>query len=213
MAAGDPHSGQATLASGQPLADASAAMVMVHGRGATARSILELADVFGRPDFAYLAPSAEGNTWYPHSLLAPIEQNEPWLSSALASIERVMEEVSAAGMPAERTMLLGFSQGACLTLEFVARHARRYGGVVALTGGLIGPDATPREYPGSLEGTPVFIGSADPDPHIPVERVRESAAVLQRLGGDVTTRIYPGMGHTVNEDEVEQVRAMMAALV
>lgn len=209
MSAKDPHAGQPILTQGEPLEAAEAAMVMVHGRGATAESILGLAEVFGRPDFAYLAPAAAGNAWYPRSFLAPIDQNQPWLSSALALVGRAVEQALAGGVPPERLMLLGFSQGACLTLEYVARHARRYGGVAALTGGLIGPEGTPRDYPRSLAGTPVFIGSADPDPHIPRERVDESAAILERLGARVTKRIYPGMGHTVNEDEVEHVRALM----
>ena len=208
-AARDPHGGQRILAAGAPLAEARAAMVLVHGRGATAESILQLAEELDRPGFAYLAPQAAGFTWYPYSFLAPIQQNEPYLGSALALVGAVVDHVIGAGVPAERLMLLGFSQGACLTLEFVARNARRYGGVAALTGGLIGPDGTPRDYPGSLEGTPVFIGSSDPDPHIPVSRVHESARVLEGMGGAVTTRIYPRMGHTVNEDELERVRAMM----
>ena len=214
MTGQDPHGGQPVLGSGAPLAGARAAMVMLHGRGANARDILGLAAAIDRPELAYVAPDAAGHTWYPYSFLSPVQQNEPWLTSALACVGRVVEHVSDAGVPPERTFLLGFSQGACLTLEFVARNARRYGGVAALTGGLIGPDGTPRDYAGSLEGTPIFIGSADPDPHIPVERVHESERVLTDLGAVVTTRIYPGIGHTVIEDEIEQVRAMIdAALV
>ena len=207
--ANDPHAGQPILAGGAPLDAAAAAMVMVHGRGATAESILALAQLFGREDFAYLAPAAAENTWYPYSFLAPLEQNEPWLSSALAAVGRAVEHATSVGVPAERLMLLGFSQGACLTLEYVARHPGRYGGVAALTGGLIGPDGTAREYGGSLAGTPIFIGSSDPDPHIPRQRVDESAAVLGGLGASVTRRIYPGMGHTVNEDEIQHIRVMM----
>lgn len=209
MVAEDPHYGRKVHVYGRPLEDAAAAMVMVHGRGATAENILTLADVIGRTDFAYLAPHAYGDTWYPYGFMQPIERNEPWLSSALSFIDRVVRRVTDAGVPAERLMLLGFSQGACLTLEYIARHARRYGGVAALTGGLIGPDGTPRDYGGSLDGTPVFIGSAEPDPHIPRERVDESAAILESMGAAVTKRIYPGMGHTVNEDEIEHVRALM----
>ena len=208
-AARDPHAGQRILAAGVPLAEARAAMMLVHGRGATAESILQLARELDRPGFAYLAPQAAGHTWYPYSFLAPIPQNEPYLGSALRLLGAVVEHVGGAGVPAERLVLLGFSQGACLTLEFTARNARRYGGVAALTGGLIGPDGTPRDYPGSLEGTPVFIGSADPDPHIPVSRVHESARVLEGMGAEVDARIYPGMGHTVNQDELERVRALM----
>lgn len=209
MQGDDPHGGRPVLTYGTPLERARAAMVMLHGRGASAQDILGLADVIGAADVAYVAPDAAGNTWYPYRFLSPIAQNEPWLSSALAFVARVHEHVRAAGIPPERTLLLGFSQGACLTLEFAARNARRYGGVAALTGGLIGPDGTPRDYAGTLDGTPVFIGTSDPDPHIPVQRVHESADVLTSLGGRVETRIYPGMGHTVNEDEIERVRALV----
>jgi len=209
MSAQDPHRAQPVLSYGAPLEGARAAMVMLHGRGASAQDILGLADVIGASDVAYLAPDAAGNTWYPYSFLTPIAQNEPWLSSALAFVAQVHEHVRSAGIPPERTLLLGFSQGACLTLEFCARNARRYGGVAALTGGLIGPEGTPRDYAGSLDGTPVFIGSSDPDPHIPVSRVHESAQVLTRMGARVETRIYPGMGHTVNDDEIRHVRALV----
>jgi predicted esterase len=185
-------------------------MVMVHGRGATADSILTLAPALNAPDFAFLAPQASGNTWYPQSFLAPIQNNEPGISSGMQAITDALARVTAAGVPLERTILLGFSQGACLTLEFAARHARRYGGVVGLTGGLIGPDRTPRTYAGSLAGTPVFLGCSDVDPHIPVERVQETAAVMRALGGEVTMRLYPGMGHLVNDDEINAVRKMMA---
>jgi predicted esterase len=207
----DPHVAQPILAAGRPLADAAAAVVLVHGRGAGAESILGLAGELARPDFAFLAPQAAGSTWYPYSFLAPLERNEPYLGSALRRVGAAVELAARAGVPAERLLLLGFSQGACLTLEYAVRHPRRYGGVVALTGGLIGPDGTPREDSGSLDGTPVFLGSADPDPHVPRARVEESARVLERMGASVLTRIYPGMGHTVNEDELERVRAMMAA--
>jgi phospholipase/carboxylesterase len=208
-----PHQGQPILAAGEPLNRARAAMVMVHGRGANAESILELAVDLHQAGFAYLAPQAAGNTWYPYSFLAPLASNEPGLSSGLAAIANVLAQVVQAGIPLERTMLLGFSQGACLALEFVARNARRYGGVAGLSGGLIGPDGTPRDYPGELSGTPIFLGCSDIDFHIPKERVQLSAEVLQRLGGKVTMRLYPGMGHTVNQDEIDFVRGMMAALV
>jgi predicted esterase len=197
---------------GRPLAEAGAAMILVHGRGATAESILTLADELGRPDLAYLAPQAHGHAWYPYSFLAPMEQNEPGLSSGLAVLGDLVLRVGAAGIPPERTVLLGFSQGACLSLEFAARNARRLGGVVGLSGGLIGPPGTPRDYPGTLAGTPVFLGCSDRDPHIPRERVDESARVLAGLGGEVTERIYPRMGHTVNEDEIEFVRALLGQL-
>jgi predicted esterase len=207
------HQGQRVVAVGEPLGEGRAAMILVHGRGATAGDILSLAAELNRPGFAYLAPQAAGHTWYPSSFLAPIQQNEPYLSSALAALGTVAERVAEAGVPLERLLLLGFSQGACLTLEFAARHARRYGAVVGLTGGLIGPPGMPREYAGSFEGAPVFLGSADPDPHVPRWRVDETAAVLERMGARVTRRIYPGMGHTINEDELEQVRGMMDDLL
>ncbi|HEV7516822.1 MAG TPA: phospholipase, partial [Thermoanaerobaculia bacterium] len=211
----DPHRGQPVATAGLPLAAAGAAVIMVHGRGATAESILTLADELGRPDLAYLAPQAHGHAWYPYSFLAPLAQNELGLSSALAVLGDLVERVGAAGIPPERTVLLGFSQGACLSLEFAARNAgkgQRLGGVVGLSGGLIGPPGTPREYAlgdGSLAGTPVFLGCSDRDAHVPRERVDESARVLSSLGGEVTERIYPGMGHTVNEDEIEFVRDLL----
>lgn len=208
-----PHQGQPVRHTGEPLTRASAAMVMVHGRGATADNILALSDQLAAPGFAYLAPQAAGNTWYPFSFLSPIEQNEPGISSGLAAIADVLATIERAGIPTERTMLLGFSQGACLSLEFTARAARRYGGVAGLSGGLIGPDGTARDYSGSLADTPIFLGCSDVDPHIPASRVTEAAAVLRGLGGDVDTRLYPGMGHTINEDEIEAVRGIMRAVL
>lgn len=208
-----PHQGQPVLVAGESLDRAKAAMVMIHGRGATAESILELAYELKQPDFVYLAPQAAGNTWYPNSFLAPIASNQPGLSSGLAVIANMLARLAEASIPFERTMILGFSQGACLSLEFVARNARHYGGVVCLSGGLIGPEGTPRDYAGSLEGTPIFLGCSDIDPHIPQERVESSAEILRKLGGNVTARLYPGMGHTVNRDEIRFVRNMMAALV
>jgi predicted esterase len=207
-----PHQGRPVLAAGASLDQAQAAMILIHGRGATAESILDLAAAVNRTGFAYLAPQAAGNTWYPNSFLAPIAGNEPGLSSGLAVIDDLLAHVAEAGLPPERTILLGFSQGACLTLEYVARHVRRYGGVAGLSGGLIGPDGTPRDYAGSLAGTPIFLGCSDVDFHIPRERVEESAVVLRRLGGSVTARLYPNMGHTINMDEIGAVQEQMAAL-
>jgi len=207
-----PHQGQPILTAGVPLEQARATMIMIHGRGATAQDILELALEFSETGFAFLAPQAANNAWYPNSFLAPIASNEPGLSSALSIIAALLAQLSEAGIPPERTMLLGFSQGACLTLEFVARHPARYGGVVGLSGGLIGPDGTPRDYPGSLDDTPIFLGCSDVDPHIPKERVELTNDVLQRMNGHVTMRLYQGMGHTVNLDEARFVQAMMAAL-
>jgi predicted esterase len=207
-----PHQGQPVLTAGEPLDKAKAAMIMVHGRGASAEDILSLTTELNQPGFTYLAPQAAGYTWYPNSFLAPIASNEPGLSSGLAVIASLLEKLAEAGIPPERTILLGFSQGACLSLEFAARNARRYGGLAGLSGGLIGPDGTPRDYPGSLDGTPVFLGCSDVDPHVPKKRVELSAEVLQRLGGNVTTRLYPRMGHTVNRDEIRQVQDIMSAL-
>ena len=208
-----PHEGQPLLTAGEPLDRATAAMVMVHGRGAAAEDILALAAEMNQSGFVYLAPQAAQNSWYPNSFLAPIQSNEPGLSSGLAVIASILAQLAEAGISAERTMLLGFSQGACLSLEFAARNAQRYGGLVGLSGGLIGPDGTPRKYAGSLEETPVFLGCSDADFHIPKERVEHSAEVLQRLGGNVTKRLYPRMGHTVIRDEVRFVHGMMAELV
>ncbi len=208
-----PHEGQPLLTAGESLDRATAAMVMVHGRGAAAEDILALAAEMNQSGFVYLAPQAAQNSWYPNSFLAPIPSNEPGLSSGLAVIASILAQLAEAGISAERTMLLGFSQGACLSLEFAARNAQRYGGLVGLSGGLIGPDGTPRKYAGSLEGTPVFLGCSDADFHIPKERVEHSAEVLQRLGGNVTKRLYPRMGHTVIRDEVRFVHGMMAELV
>jgi len=204
-----PHRGQPVQTAGQPLGRARAAMLLVHGRGARAEDILSLADEFGHQEFACLAPQASGNTWYPNRFLAPIEANEPWLSSALELLGDVLQQIISAGIPYERTILLGFSQGACLTLEFAARNARRYGGVVGLSGALIGPDDAPRNYPGSLAGTPVFLGCSDVDFHVPKERVHQTGDVMRRLGGEVTERLYPNMGHTVNEDEIRFVQGLM----
>jgi phospholipase/carboxylesterase/glyoxalase family protein len=209
----NPHQNQPVLATGQSVEKAEAAVVMIHGRGATAESILSLAQEFNRPELAYLAPQAAFNAWYPQRFIAPIESNEPYLSSALAKIAAVLDHLAGQGIPAERTILLGFSQGACLALEFAARNPRRYGGVVALSGGLIGPLGKTFTYDGSLAGTPVFLGCSDVDFHIPVERVHESADVLAALGGVVTKRIYPDMGHTVNQDEVDHVRQQIAGVL
>jgi predicted esterase len=206
----DPHAGQLVKTAGVPLAHAVAAAVMVHGRGATADSILILVPSLEMDGVAFLAPQAAGDTWYPYGFMSPIEQNEPGISSGLRAIKNVIDRLQAEGIPPERTLLLGFSQGACLTLEYAARHAKRYAGVAGLSGGLIGPDGTPRNYAGSLDGTPVFLGCSDVDSHIPAARVRKSAEVFRRLGGEVTMRLYPGMGHEVNEDEIAAVRSMLS---
>jgi predicted esterase len=210
---GEPHEGQPVLTDGEPLKQAKAAVIMMHGRGASAEDILSLAAELDQPGFTYLAPQAAGYSWYPNSFLAPIGSNEPSLSSALAVIAAVLAHLAEAGIGPERTILLGFSQGACLSLEFVARNARRYGGVAGLSGGLIGPDGIPRNYAGSLAGTPIFLGCSDRDFHIPKQRVEYSAEVLQQMGGNVTARLYPHMGHTVNQDEIGFVQSMMKTLL
>ena len=196
---------------GEPLAKARAAMILVHGRGATAADIMTVGAELMHPGFAYVAPQAEGNAWYPYPFTAPLEANEPYLSAALGVIENLLARVEAT-IPAQRVILLGFSQGACLTLEFAARHARRYGGVVGLSGGLIGPADTPRDYPGSFDGTPVFLGCSDVDPHIPKERVIETAEIYKRLGAKVTMTLYPGMGHTASQEEIDAVREIVVTI-
>jgi len=208
-----PHQGQRVLASGEPLERAKAAMIMLHGRGASAEDILSLSTELNQSGFLYVAPQAAGYSWYPNSFLAPLASNEPGISSGLAVIAALFEHLTDAGIGPERTILLGFSQGACLSLEFATRNARRYGGVAALSGGLIGPDGTKWDYPGSFQGTPIFLGCSESDMHIPKERVELSAQILQQQGGSVTARLYPHMGHTINEDELEAVRTMMASLL
>lgn len=208
--ASNPHAGQPVLRYGVAPEKARLAAILLHGRGASAEDILGIAPEFSPTDVAYLAPQAAGSTWYPLSFLAPIAQNEPWLGSALQVVEGLVENLGQQGIPAERIAIMGFSQGACLTLEFAARHARRYAAVVAFTGGLIGPPGTARDYTGDFAGTPVFIGSSDVDPHVPLERVRESTAVFRRMGAIVDERIYPGTGHTIRADELQAANALLA---
>ena len=205
----EPHGSQPVEFAGRPLAEARAAMLMVHGRNAAPANILTLAEALPHAAFAYVAPAAAGGTWYPYSFMAEKERNEPGLSSALARIREVLDDIVARGVPRERIILLGFSQGACLASEFAARNAGRYGGVVAYSGGLIGPPGTVWEYDGSFEGTPVFLGCSDVDAHVPKTRVDESTGVFERMGARVTKRIYPGMGHLVNEDEIAFTRDLM----
>ena len=207
------HANQPILTAGAPLSEAKAAMIVIHGRGADARDILGLAQGFGRDDFAYIAPGAAGNTWYPQSFLSPLEDNEPAFSSSLRVIEELLADLALQGFSLERVILGGFSQGACLSLEYAARHAQRFGGIVALSGGLMGPPGTPRDYVGDFSETPIFLGCSDIDFHIPKERIQESAQVLTRMGAAVTERLYPGMGHTVIQDEIDFVGEMMGELV
>ena len=210
--AANPHGDTRVRRAGAPLHRAKAAVVMLHGRGADASDMLRLAEVLAQPNLTYLAPEAAGRSWYPYSFLAPIVRNEPFLSSALHMLDRLLDGVSSEGLELDRVVLLGFSQGACLGLEYAARHARRYGCLVGLSGGLIGPEGTPRDYAGQFADTSVFLGCSDTDPHIPLDRVHETARVLRSLGAAVTEQIYPGMGHGINDDEIKQVRTLLAKL-
>jgi len=190
------------ITAGRPLNEADKVLILVHGRGGRAEDILFLADELNVGDYALLAPQATGNSWYPYSFLMPPAKNEPWLSSALDVLKQLVADVKAAGIPPENIYFLGFSQGACLTLEFVTRNATRYGGIVAFTGGLIGDRIYPENYSGDFEGTPVFIGTSDPDQHVPVVRVNATANILKDMHAVVTEKIYPYMGHTINQDEI-----------
>lgn len=206
------HQGRPIFGAGEAVEDGQAAVIMLHGRGATAGDILKMHTEFNQSGVAYVAPQAAGNTWYPNSFMAPIDSNEPALSSALQLVGDIVAHIEDAGIPTERIMLLGFSQGGCLALEYVARNAQRYGGVVGLSAGVIGPEGTPRDYEGTMDGTPVFLGCSDIDPHIPKERVEETAQVFKDLDADVTMRLYRGMAHTVNADERDVVRSMLSTL-
>lgn len=197
------------IKAGKPVEEAKKAMIMLHGRGASAEDILSLANYFPVSDFALLAPQATNNTWYPQSFLAPPAQNEPWLSSALDLLKKITDDLIKKGIARENIYFLGFSQGACLTLEFITRNAARYGGAVAFTGGLIGDKIYPENYSGSFDGTPVFIGSSNPDFHVPVERVYASTNILRNMGADVTEQIYNNMGHTINGDEIRLVNELI----
>lgn len=207
----DPHGTSRIVLAGAPLDDAAGAVIALHGRGADANDIIALAEDVAPSGIAIVAPEAAGYTWYPYRFIEPTGRNEPYLSSALHKIAAVISDLTPRGIPSERIALLGFSQGACLALESAARHPRRYAGVIGFSGGLIGPPGTDFTYPGSLEGTPVFLGCSDVDAHIPVGRVEETAIALERLGASVESRIYPGMGHTVNRDEIDAARAILAA--
>ncbi len=221
------HQGQPIIKQGAALGEAQAAMILIHGRGASAESILELTAELERDDFAYWAPQAADSAWYPNSFLAPVQRNEPGLTSGLARIDELVQELEAGGIPRQKIILLGFSQGACLVQEFAARHPARYGGLAGLSGGLIGvaseaaggevggsPDGDNRFdlYSGNLDGTPIFLGCSDIDPHIPKARVDKSQEVFQWLGATVEKRIYSGMGHTINWDEIAFVSNMMEKL-
>ena len=205
------HEDQPLLRQGPELRDARGLLILLHGRGATAEDILSLAPQLEHEGIAFAAPQADSNSWYPYSFLVPVQQNEPGISSAMTVISSLVLESELHDIPRERIFVLGFSQGACLALEFAARHPARYGGVFGLSGGLIGPPGTTWESEESLAETPVFLGCSDVDPHIPRSRVEESAEVLRRLGGNVDMQLYPGMGHTISGAEIEAVNQVIAA--
>lgn len=207
-----PHAGQSIAASGTPLDSATAAVILLHGRGATASSILGLGEALAEDGLALLAPQAADRTWYPRPFIAPREQNEPQLTSALHTVHAVVEHVIEGGIPPERIALVGFSQGACLATEYASRVPRHYGAVVAFSGGLIGPMSEPQTREGDLAGTPVFLGCSDRDSHIPLERVNETTRVLRGMGAEVTEVIYPGLGHTINADELAHAERLIRAL-
>ncbi len=195
--------------SGKDISEAKKVLIMIHGRGAFAEDILSLAGYFDLEDYALIAPQAENNTWYPYSFLAPPKQNEPWLSSALDVLSEVVADINKTGIKSEDMYFLGFSQGACLMLEFVTRNAKKWGGVIAFTGGLIGDKIYSENYTGDFLQTPVFIGTSDPDPHVPVERVYASSAIIKNMNAALTTKIYPGMGHTISKDEIDEVNKLI----
>jgi predicted esterase len=195
---------------GAPPARAKGVVLLIHGRGASAESILQLADAVAMPDLCYVAPQAEGHTWYPQSFMAPTAANEPYQSRALARIATIIADILGAGIDVAKLAVIGFSQGACLASETVLRNPRAYGFVGILSGGAIGPPGTPRDYPGSLAGARVFLGCSDHDAHIPLARVKETTAVFTRMGAEVTERIYPGSAHGINDDEITYLRAGLA---
>ncbi len=205
----DPHRDGAVLSYGAPLDKAAGAVILLHGRGGSAEDILSLAREIHQPELAYLAPQAALHSWYPYSFLAPIEQNQPWLSSALRRVESVLELVTQSGISTTQIVIAGFSQGACLATEFVASHPKRYGGLLAFTGGLIGPPGADLKHEGSFDGMPAFLGSGDPDPHVPWHRVEESARVLGQMGAITTLRRYQGRSHTISNEELELGRRLI----
>jgi predicted esterase len=207
-----PHHGQPVLQAGRPLGEAQVVTIMVHGRNAGPENILDLVPPLARPDITYLAPAAANRTWYPYSFMTEVASNEPFLSSALAELAGLVARVEAAGIPRDRIVLLGFSQGACLATEFAVRNAARYGGVVVYSGGAIGPPGTRWNESGQFDGTPIFFGCSDIDSHVPAARVIESAELCARMGAAVTRRLYPGRGHTINDDEIAWARDLIDAL-
>jgi predicted esterase len=208
-----PHGGERVLVQGERLDKAKAVVLCVHGRGASPEDILPVGHALRTAGLSFVAPAASGSTWYPLSFMSETERNQPGLDSALAVLASLVQQIESHGIPSEKIMLLGFSQGACLSSEFAVRHARRFGGLVAFSGGLVGPPGTVWEYPGDFAGTPIFMGCSDVDPHIPVARLDESEVVFGGMGADVTKRIYSGMGHTINEDELRFAQGMARGIV
>jgi predicted esterase len=205
----DPHRGQPIVHRGLSPEAARLTAILVHGRNASASNILTIADELDLPDVAFLAPEAAGRAWYPYSFLKPLADNEPWLTSALGVLDAIVTDLERRGIVSDRIAMIGFSQGACLTLEYAARHARRYAAIAGFSGGVIGPEGTPREYAGSMNGTPVFLGCSEVDPHIPLARVHETAGIFRRLNASVDERIYRGMGHLVIPDEINAARSLL----
>jgi phospholipase/carboxylesterase len=200
---------KAIITKGKKLSEATRALILLHGRGATAEDILQITSYLNLDNFAILAPQATNYTWYPYSFLTPRDQNEPWLSSALNLLNEVVADINAAGVANDHIYFGGFSQGACLTLEFVAKNAQRWGGAVAFTGGLIGEKVEHDTYTGNFEGTPIFIGTSNPDPHVPVTRVQETTALLKSMNASVTEKVYQNMGHTISEDEIDKANQLI----
>jgi predicted esterase len=204
-----PHENSPIYTAGEKLEEASAAMILIHGRGASAEDILSLSTHLDYPGVVYLAPQAEGYTWYPNRFIFPVEQNEPYLSAALAKVDGLIKQVEALGIPSEKIFIGGFSQGACLASEYVIRNPKNYGGLLAFSGGYIGQMGLAREPVGDLGGMPAFLGCSDTDPHIPLQRVQETTSLLKAMGAEVTERIYPNMDHTINDDELELARKLI----
>ncbi len=207
-----PHQNQQIVTGGVDIDEAKIAMILIHGRGASAQSMLMFADEFEEDNIHYRAIQAKGHTWYPRSFMAPREMNQPGIKSGLQVIYDQIVDLNNKGIPTNKIVLLGFSQGACLTTEFAARHPQRYGGIIGFSGGLIGENVNTQNYQGSMEQTPVFLGCSDRDPHIPQERVDLTEEVFRKIGANVTKKIYVGMGHTVNQDEIDHVNQILSSL-
>lgn len=207
-----PHAGQPVLRAGPPVGDGGSAVIAIHGRGGGASDIIGLAKAIDLPDVSWLAPEASSHTWYPYSFLTPVGQNQPFLDSAISVVGGLFQHLEDSGIPAGNVVLLGFSQGGCLASEFVARHPQRFGGLVVFSGGLIGERIEPGDYQAGLADTPVFGGCSDSDPHIPLERFEQTGRILAAQGAAVDFRVFPGMGHTINLEELEAARELIAGV-